>query len=449
MHVLDRAVAVVGGERLVRGRPGVGWLVIEVVPVVVWAQITGAMSNEYFYLVAFLTLLGADEHSLSWLSLMVFCSGIGQAVVVLRRVPNDPQRRVVIDSLIGRSLWLGTVAWPLIGWWLGWSKGALLAGVYFFVLVSQLTHGCGSPSFNVWTQALVPIELRGVFYTLRHIASYLTVALVLFGVSCLIPHTEAKDPSQLPWLGTLLAGVTVISILGVYALTRAPKAPPEARLTAFAPIWPQVRANPTFVRMMVWWMLLNAGMAASLAYQPLLFLEVGADTRFMAHWQAMAAYPAMIVGIFAAGRSLPHVGGRSSLIAASVLMLVCDGSVLALTHGNMGWFLPVLLGLSGFAKGFWSVAWIARLMEITPAGDPRFSSLYYAAGSCGGLLLAAILPWLVPALESAHRAAPWWPSAIWCMVAIAALMRLMSIPLLLPHDPPRRVQPQQPLRAAA
>jgi hypothetical protein len=454
MHAVDRAVAAIGGRQLISGRPGIGWLVVEMTPAMIWTQVTGALSLEFFYFVAYLTLLGADESSLAWLSMVVFCGGIGQALVVLRRQPTDPKRRCVVDTLVGRLWWLGTILWPLACWALGLGRGIMLGGVFACVMLAQLTHLCGVSGFVVWTQALVPTELRGVFYAWRHITSYFAVAVVLFVVSAVFPKSNAHDPAQLPWLGALLGGATILGIIGCIPLARAPGTPPSTHLAVYAPLWPKVRGHAPFLRLAAWWMLVNAGMAASMAYQPLIYLAAGADSQLMAHWQSLATYPAMLLGIFVAGWSLPRMGGRASLIIANCAVLASEIALLALTPATIGWLLPPLLALSGFAKGFWSVSWISRLQEVAPRGDPRFTSLFVAAASGAGLAMAIALHWLVPAIESWRAELGWSVSAAWVMVAVGAAFRFAATPLLLWPDrhreePELRRPRPQPLPEAA
>src|SRR3954471_50412 len=89
MPAVDRAVAALGGRALVAGRPGMGWLVFEVAPAFVWNQITGATSNEFYFFIAYLTLLGATDADLARLPLMCSAAGVAHVVIVLARKPGN------------------------------------------------------------------------------------------------------------------------------------------------------------------------------------------------------------------------------------------------------------------------------------------------------------------------------------------------------------------------
>ena len=49
-----------------------GWLMIEVIPVFMWSQVTGALLGESFYLVTYLTHLGAEPQTLALLPLVAY-----------------------------------------------------------------------------------------------------------------------------------------------------------------------------------------------------------------------------------------------------------------------------------------------------------------------------------------------------------------------------------------
>ncbi|MBA3845734.1 MAG: hypothetical protein H0X45_03690, partial [Planctomycetes bacterium] len=77
MTLVDRAVARLGAAPLVAARPGIGWLLVEVAPALLWVQVAGAVTLDSFYLVSWLRLSGAGDRQLAWLPL------IGCAAVVL------------------------------------------------------------------------------------------------------------------------------------------------------------------------------------------------------------------------------------------------------------------------------------------------------------------------------------------------------------------------------
>jgi hypothetical protein len=416
-----------------------GWMTLEIIPAAIWMQITGALSMEVYYLVAFLTLLGAGEAELAWLPMMFFSANVAQAWLVLRRPPRDPQRTCIIDTLVGRSLWLGTVLWPLLGWWLGWGTGVILAGVFASVFLGQLAHAAGGASFVTWTQAVVPRELRGLFFAWRHISCYLVIAGILWLVGLVFPRSAdpatAFSVDQLPWLGALLGGATLVGIAGVYGLVRSPAMPATMQPRAFAPLWPQLRANAPFLRFAGWFLLTSLGVAASV-YQPLIYTQAGIDAGAYARAQALVYYPAMLSGILVAGWALPRIHGRALLLAAHLLLILGEGALLALTQARAPWLLPLVLGTIGVAKGAWSIAWISRLQELIPPGDPRFVGVLTTVGGVVGLIGVVVTMRVMPRLQEAIAADPTLPAVAVVMVAIGVGFRVLATPLLAWRDRP-------------
>src|SRR5476649_2605645 len=98
MLVLDRVVSAVGGRELVAARPGIGYLIFEVMPAFVYMQITGAASQEFFYFIAFLHLLGASDPQLALLPMVCTAAGVVQVAVVVMRSPGDDRRRSITES---------------------------------------------------------------------------------------------------------------------------------------------------------------------------------------------------------------------------------------------------------------------------------------------------------------------------------------------------------------
>ncbi len=444
MQAIDRPVAALGGKDLVEGRPGIGWLVFEVTPAFIWTQITGAMSMEFYYFVAYLTLLGATDTTLAWLPMMVSLGGVGQTVVVLLRRPSDPKRACVIDCLLGRCAWSGTLLWPIFGWWAGFGANAIIAGVFVSVFLTQLIASVSVASFIVWTQALVPRELRGVFYAWRQLSSYVVVALVLLGVYWythrFLSHSPAglgHEPADLPYLMLMLGAATLVGIIGVWPLALAPGMPPADRVVEYRPMLPQLTANAALLRHVGWMVVTSVGVNLSSAYIPKLYLQAGVAAETMAWWQAFAMYPAMLVGIVATGWALPRVHARRTLVFAHVITIAAELCLLRLQHAGIGWMLPAVLVLFGVAKGIWSIAWIARLQEIVPRGDPRFAAVFMGLASLAALLVSTALPAAVSALDAYCASHPGVPPVAWWMVAAGIAARILATPMLVW---PERVQ---------
>lgn len=431
--LVDRVVAATGGRSLVAQAPGVGWLAVEVIPAFVWTQITGALSMEFFYFVSFLSALGVAKSSMPALTMAMMAAGIGMGLLVLRRPAADPRRRCVIDTLLGRCLWLGTILAPLAAWSAGLGTGWILGSALLFVFLGQLVHVAGASSFITWTQALVPAPQRGIFYGWRHISSYLVVAGVLFGVGLLLPRDALHGAGVWP-LAALLLGATVIGILGVWPLAQAPAMPVADRLHAYEPLLPQVRQNRPFLRFLAWTLIINMALALSPAMQPDLYHRAGIAEGAMATWQSLVYYPAMLIGIISTGWALPRTGGRIQLLIAHTGMLMGEGALLFLTTERVGWLMPVVLAAIGIARGMWSIAWISRLQEIIPRGDARFAALAMSVGAAIGLIVSTGALLGGPLLERWLADHAGWPSLAWTFVAAGVVMRVLATPFLLRRD---------------
>ncbi|MBA3708958.1 MAG: hypothetical protein H0W83_09095 [Planctomycetes bacterium] len=439
MQIVDRLVAACGGRRLAAGRPGIGWLVVEVVPAAIWSSITGAMSMEFYYFVAFLTLLGADNATLAWLPLMVFAGGVFQAALILRRPPRDARRHSIAHTITARCCWMLTVLWPLAALWLGLASHWIFIGVFAAVFATHLINSAAITTFITWTQAAVPAEHRGTFFAMRNLLSFAAVAMILYTLSWILPKgTSAVDPQQLPRLMWLLGGATLVGILGVIPLLRTPALPIASTPISYPPLVPHLRGNGRLVRLIIFMMLVMVAMAASTTYQPKLFIQAGVEPSMMAAWQGKGMYPGMIAGILAAGWCMPRIGGARAVLVAHLLVMGSEAAMLGLAPDRITWMLPMVLTVSGVAKGAWSVAYISCLHEVMPRGDPRFLAVLHAAASFAGMVMALTLSQAVPMIEGWLSAHPGAPSLAWCMVGLGVAVRMLSTPLLSMRPAPQR-----------
>ena len=431
--LVDRLVAATGGRALVAETRGLGWLAVEVIPAFIWTQITGALSMEFFYFVSFLSALGVAKSRMPALTMAVMAAGIGVGFLVLRRPAADPRRQCIIDTLIGRCLWVGTVLGPLAAYSLGLSSLWILAIALVFVFAAQLTHMAGVSSFITWTQQVIPASQRGIFYGWRYISSYIVVAIVLFGIGRILPGDALHGAGIIP-LAILLLGATLIGIAGIWPLAQAPTIPLQEQVIAHAPLLPQVYKNKPFLRFVAWSLVTNIALAVSPAMQPDLYHRAGVGEATMATWQAVAYYPAMLIGIIWTGRALPRTGARQQLLIAHTAMMLGESALLLLNAERLGWLMPLVLCCLGIARGMWSIAWVSRLQEIIPRGDARFAALAISAGATIGLLGSITALFLSPGLERWLDGHLGWPSLAWVLVATGVLARLLATPFLLRHD---------------
>ena len=438
---IDAGVGRLGGRAVVASRRGMGYFALEVIPVAVWSQITGAVSGEFFYFIAYLQLLGASNSQLAYLPLTCAAAGVGQLLVVLLRRPGHAKRRCIIECWILRSTWLGTILWPLACLTLGLGVPAMLAGILGCVFVTHLLAATANAGFVSWTQAMVPPPLRGTFYAWRNIASYLTAGLVL-GVVALIFPSHAAPHRQLLWLMGLMTVATLCGVASTWLLARAPDVPAAERLPTYGPLATHLSSNAPLRRFLAWSFLSAAAAGVSVVFQSVLFLSCGATPSSMASCQALALFPCMLVAIGAAGWFLPRLHGRRMLVIAHLLTILAETTLLALTTTRLPWLMPIVLGLFGLSKGALSVALIGRIQELIPRGDPRIYALYGGLSSIVALLVTLKLPLMTTQLTAWAALHPTWvSSAPWGMVLVGVVLRIAATPFLLTRDA-RPIDPQ-------
>ncbi|MDA3959920.1 MAG: hypothetical protein PF961_03950 [Planctomycetota bacterium] len=436
MQAVDRLCAALGARAVVRDRPGMGWMLLEVIPVIVWSRITGAFSFEgAFYLVSWLLLLGAREQDLSWLPLLFYLGTCLHAVLILRRRDADgrlaePRRTCLIDTALGRVLWLAAVLWPTVGNYFHLSTAWIVGGVLFLIFCAQVMLLAGASAWATWVRAIVPSKQRGPFFAWRNIASFVVVQITLVGLtgSALWPGADADDATKLDFYTTLFVVLSVLCLLSTWWLIKAPRIADEAELRArrVPALREAVRGRPAFWRYTAWNAANIAASACSLTFLNPLLQEAGVADQLYASWEGWARIPGVLLGILLSGALLHRLGGSrliliTNLILAAALIAMCS-------LGSLGlWLLPIALALDGLGRGAMSVSLLGRLHELIPHGDARFPALFMGLGGLGGVLAAALQLLVVPWLGSLDLGV----SAAWCMVAFGVALRIAATPLLL------------------
>jgi Major Facilitator Superfamily len=434
--LIDRVVAPFGARRLVAGRRGMGWLLTEVAPAQWWSSLTGALWLDGYNLVLFLTLLGASVADLAWLPVVNYAGiALHVALVALWPISGDAKRVCVANTLIARTMWLGTVVWPLCAWWLGLSTGAVLAGVFVAIFLTAMFGNVGVAAFMTYTAAVVPREERGRFYMWRNLFAFGSVNLALHAVawSWPLPPTDGSaNVSELPWLMGLFVVSVVLVQLGTLALAFGPAMPPrhDDHLPR-PPLREAMRAVPEFRRFVIIGALNTAAFACLLPYVPRLLQHLGMDGKHFALLQGNVQLPLMLLGIVIAGVVLRRIGGASLLRWMLAASLLGDALVLLLSPTNLAWLAFLCLGLMGLGRGLASIAWIGRVQELAPNHDTRFPMFHIAANGAAGVLAGLTLMWAMPWLDARHLADPTQMDPAWAAVCAGVVIRLVSVALAL------------------
>ncbi len=427
--LIDRLVAPLGARKLVAGRRGMGWLLVEVAPAQLWCSLTGAMTLDGYNLVLFLTLLGAAVSDLAWLPMVNF-AGIALHIVIVALWPprGDAKRTCIAYTFVARTLWLGTLGWPLLAWWLGLGPSAVLAGVFLSIFLTAMIGNVGVAAFTTWTAAVVPSELRGRFLMWRSLGAFGLVNVALQLVTWAWPTSlpgVTVNPAELPWLMGLMAGVTVLVILSTFGLVWSPAMPARAQnAVAHPPLRIALTGQRKFVRLLAMGALNTAAFACVLPFLPRLLQHVGLDGKHYALWQGNAQMPLMLAGVVLAGIALRRLGGTQLIVWTALIGLVGDALMLLVNPANLVWLVPVALGVVGLGRGLASIAWLARLLELVPAHDTRFPMLYIAANGLAGMVTGGILMAVLPWLEARHAMDPMTIDPVWLAVAAGVILRL-------------------------
>ena len=438
--LIDRLVAPFGARRLVAGRRGMGWLLTEVAPAQLWSSLTGAMWLDGYNLVLFLTLLGASVADLAWLPVVNYAGiALHVLVVALWPIAGDAKRVCVANTVIARTMWLGTVLWPLFAWWLGLGTGAVLAGVFVAIFLTAMFGNVGVAAFMTYTAAVVPREERGRFYMWRNLFAFGSVSLALQVVAWAwpVPPTDGSghvsgNASELPWLMGLIVLSVVFVHLGTLALAFGPAMPPrQDQHLPRPPLREAMRAVPEFRRFVLMGALNTAAFACLLPYVPRLLQHLGMDGKHFALLQGNVQLPLMLLGIVIAGVLLRRIGSASLLRWMLVASLLGDALVLLLSPTNLAWLAFLCLGLMGLGRGLASIAWIGRMQELAPNHDTRFPMFHIAANGAAGVLAGLVLMVMMPWLDARHVADPSLTDPAWAAVCAGVLFRLVSVALAL------------------
>ena len=435
-----------------------GWLLTEMAPVVMWAGITGAMGLESLLLVSYLSLLGVDDQMLALLPMLGFGGMmLSLAVVHLQRNLHlgNMQRHAFWACLTGRSLWFGTILWPLLGFAFEWEPWIIWGGVLGIIAIAQAAIWTGGSSFTSWTQAVVPLRQRGHFFAWRNTVSFLTLSLAMGLTGLLLPEGgQHEDPEGtfrvLMWI---FAGTTMLAVLATWPLLWSPSVPEtavEKEARTRQPILTVLREHPSLRRFLCYGLLFSASGAIFLTYMARYLVEIFVGEDLITLWQGLAQIPFMLFGIWIAGWLLPRRGGARLLGFFTFLLMAAQAGFLWLSAANSWWLMPVLFATWGLARSSQRLIAYGRMQEVIQAGDARQPSLYFGAmglgAMLGSLVVMLVVPYLEAALADGHLSHPVsWYIMLGAVVVggLATLVALLPQPAFEPYDPEEGIRLEQ------
>lgn len=425
--LVDRIVAPLGARRMVAARPGLGWMLIEFFPVLVWSTITGGIGMEgLFYLTGFLLVLGANAEELSWLMVLHGGAIALQASVMLaagtRLGMGDPRRFCVRATWIGRSFWWAALAWPFVALALDCSRGVVLGGVAIGIFLGQFFHFFGVSAWATWTQDLVPKSERGPFMAWRYLSGFIAVALANWLISRWWPATAPGQQAPVAAYGWLFLLVSIPCLISTFWLAAAPSASAATQAAAEhrLPLRRAIRGKGAFWRFAIWNAVHAIALGTANTHLPQLQRAAAVDEKLFAAIETWARIPLTVLAVLAGSWLLRRCGSRTLLLATSAALCLGLVAHLQLDPGNRSWLFPLASALQGIGVGLVSIVWVVRLYEVTPRGDVRFPAMLLGSGACA----LAMVSLLVTQLDGA------WVSS-WWLVAGALGLRLITLPLLL------------------
>lgn len=394
---IDRVLAPLGAARILRGQAGLGWMLIEVIPVIVWARLTGAFNYEGgYYLTAWLGLLGAGPEAVAWLPLLFFAGTALSAVLVIARRDRygrlqDPRRTCLRDCWLGRGCWLLALCWPPLATRFGLAAWAGLAGALLMIALGQVLLLASASAWTSWTQGIVAPEQRRPFFAWRNLASMSATAATLACLGLWWPDESASLAVQANWYQRLFIILTLICLCSTLILHLAPRLPPD-RTTASdsraVPMRQALYGHRRFFLFGLWHACHLAATALALTWLRPVVLATGADDAVYVHLDGWMRTPALLLGILVAGWGLRRLGTGRLLVGANLLLVTGLIAIIGLGEGNWRWLLPLAMICDGAGRGLLSVLAISMVQSLIPGRDARFPALYMGLGGLGGVIAA-------------------------------------------------------------
>ena len=283
-------------------------------------------------------------------------------------------------------------------------------------------------SWATWTQDLVPQTMRGPFFAWRNIAGFASYAAVAWLVGLIWPEVEPED-EELWWYVLLFALVSIPCLLSTAWLAAAPGLSDHARERSreLRPMGEALRGKGPFWVYAAWNLLHALAMSCTLLFIPDLIRGAAVGGGAYASTESWTRSTGMLAGILIGGALLRRIGCNGMLLLMNLFLAGGLVAYLLLEPGNAAWLLPIALVVESLGRGITGIAWMSRLYEVVPTGDPRFPALFLGMGALAMTLLALAIPGLADWLKANHPGL----EVAWVLVAAGCGLRLISLPLLL------------------
>lgn len=371
----------------------------------VYAQVYQSLSGSgSVFLTKFAIMLGAGPFHFGLLTAIGQLSQLFQllGVAVTRRL-NSRKNVVVVLALIGRAVTFLLGALPFF---LPYESALwVFLGVF---LLSTSIQAVGNNAWLAWISDMIPLRLRGRFFSVR--TQYLVIAGLVVGFifgglldlfqlqpdNALVPliaslHLDSIfNPGNLPYFFLFIFFfASVVGLIGARILSRMPERPKPVEDEKLLHLLSIPMRDKNFRRLLVfglWWMMaLGVG---SPFWQPFMIEHLHMSMVEMTAYGAISTFAAILM-LRPWGKFIDRFGNRTSMVFA-IIMGGFNPLVWLFAHPGSYWFIYLEAATSGT---MWSGANIIAtnfVLAVSPDSRRQVYSGVFGA-FCGLAMMITIL----------------------------------------------------------
>ena len=428
MIFIDRLVSNLGARRLVDRYPGIGYLLTEVIPVIIWGFFCGAMSYDNYYLIRFLQLLGASDTQIAILPILYF-SAFSLQYVFMHRGSQEKSANAkaiaVRTSLLGRALWLLIPLWAIIYHLCQWSGDLAIYVILAIYFIAHIQLFFSLNYFVTWTQSLVQQSDRSAVFAFRYFGMYITLGVTAYLVSSFWP--EQGETEKQFWYFIGIFGIsTVICLASTWMLAAAPDMPAISaaeKTTAHQPVLSILRQRPRLLALICFSACNGAALCCFITWLPNYLSEHGIFEKTVSFWQSCAYFPCVLLGFAISVRLIATISSVWTLILSLFLWPSAVILFLNINPDNAVWLLPTAFALYGISKALLQIGGFTALHDLSPHNDVRLPALNFCAVGLGGLSASLIIIFGKSSIENMLIDSSWnFPAVMFCCTICLTLL---------------------------
>ncbi|NRA39541.1 MAG: hypothetical protein HRU15_15475, partial [Planctomycetes bacterium] len=418
---IDRLVSLLGARKLAEKQANIGYLLIEVIPAMVWGFICGAMAYEGYYLIKFFRLLGAQDWQVALLPLMYFSAFALQYFILRKKNAEESKEskaQCVKVTVQARALWLLIPLWPACVELCQWSHQLSIYGVLIIFFIAHIRMFVGLMYFMTWTQSVIDNKDRGAFFAWRSIGVNLTLITCVFCVSYFWPE-NLNDTQTFWWYIGLFTIITLGCLLSTLLLHWSPDMQDRDQEHLSSSISTQtiMRQNPQLKSLIYWGAFNGAAACFFITWFPEHMDSLQVDEKDISHWQYLVEIPMKICGFLFAAWCMRRTSSLSTLFIAVLMWPIFIMLYLLLNTDNLWYLLPMCMGLYGLSRAVIQISGVTSLQNLAPRHDIRIPAYNFFAFGLGGFIASILMLIAVHPLRHAfiNNTWPWTiPETMFC-----------------------------------